>query len=312
MIGKMTGKMTGKIIGRGWLLILPPLLVLGGCAPPIYGPSQNTPGSSTVRGAGNGGALNALAQLTELKEELKKLRNSVEELEFDTENTRRRQQNENQDLDRRLLSLERAIRLLLPPQVGGVFDGGLGAIPGLIPGLIPGTPGTLDDDAETAGGADVAVAGTRSETDTTPAIIPSGDGAEPTGSVSVPEQQAYEAAFNLLKQSKYQDAIDGFQKFVDASPQSQLTDDAYYWMSEARYVNREFETALAGFRTVTTRYPDSPKVPEALLRTGYIQYDIGAYAEAAEIFRDLLERFPGHQVAVAAQTRLRRIEQTIQ
>ena len=49
-----------------------------------------------------------------------------------------------------------------------------------------------------------------------------------------------------------------------------------------------------------------------MLRTGYIQYDIGAYAEAAEIFRDLLERFPGHQVAVAAQTRLRRIEQTIQ
>ena len=312
----MIGKMTGKIIGRGWLLILPPLLVLGGCAPPIYGPSQNIPGSSAVRGTNNGGALNALAQLTELKEELKKLRNSVEELEFDTENTRRRQQNENQDLDRRLLGLERAIRLLLPSQVGGGFDGGLGAIPGLIPGLIPGTPGPLDDDAETAGDADVAVvgggAGTRSETDTTPAIIPSGDGAEPTGSVSVPEQQAYEAAFNLLKQSKYQDAIDGFQKLIDAWPQSQLTDDAYYWMSEARYVNREFETALAGFRTVTTRYPDSPKVPEALLRTGYIQHDIGAYAEAAEIFRDLLERFPGHQVAVAAQTRLRRIEQIIQ
>ena len=301
--------MTGKIIRR-WLFALPPLLVLGGCAQPVYGPSQNTPGSA-VSGAANGRALNALAQLTELKEELKKLRNSVEELEFDTENTKRRQQNENQDLDRRLLSIERALRLLLPP-TGGIIDGSFGTIPGLIFDPIPGMV-----DGEAAGDADVAVvegaAGT--ETDTTPAIVPSGDGAEstaePTGAVSVPEQQAYQAAFNLLKQSKYQDAIDGFQQLVDAAPEGQLADDAYYWMSEARYVNREFEAALTGFRTVTTRYPDSPRVPEALLKTGYIQYDIGAYAEAAEIFRALLERFPGHQVAVSAQTRLRRIEQII-
>ena len=311
----MTGKTTGKIIRR-WLFALPPLLVLGGCAPLTYVPSPNTLGSSAVSGAANGGALNALAQLTELKEELKKLRNSVEELEFDTENTKRRQQNENQDLDRRLLSIERAIRLLLPP-TGGIIDGSFGTIPGL---TFDPTLGTVDGDTingEAAGDADVAgvegAAGT--ETDTTPAIVPSGDGTEPTGeptgAVSVPEQQAYQAAFNLLKQSKYQDAIDGFQQLVDAAPEGQLADDAYYWMSEARYVNREFEAALTGFRTVTTRYPNSPRVPEALLKTGYIQYDIGAYAEAAEIFRALLERFPGHQVAVSAQTRLRRIEQII-
>jgi tol-pal system protein YbgF len=132
------------------------------------------------------------------------------------------------------------------------------------------------------------------------------------GSVTLDEQNAYEQAFDLLKQSRYEDAILGFQTLVDTWPTSQLADDAYYWMSEARYVNREFEHALSGFRTVVSRYPDSQRVPEALLKIGYIQYDIGAYEDAAETFRDILARFPGHQVTVSAQTRLRRIEQTIQ
>ena len=103
-----------------------------------------------------------------------------------------------------------------------------------------------------------------------------------------------------------------FQRLADTWPNGQLADDAHYWKSEAQYVNREYEDALDGFRMVTARYPDSPRVPEALLKIGQIEYDIGAYEEAAEIFRNILERFPDHKVAVPAQMRLRRIEQTIQ
>ena len=36
------------------------------------------------------------------------------------------------------------------------------------------------------------------------------------------------------------------------------------------------------------------------------------YEQAAQTFQDILARFPGHQVTVAAETRLRRIQQTIQ
>ena len=49
-----------------------------------------------------------------------------------------------------------------------------------------------------------------------------------------------------------------------------------------------------------------------MLKVGYIQYDIGAYDQAAKTFEDILVQFPGHQVTVSAETRLRRIKQTIQ
>ncbi len=283
---------------RSWLLVSL-LAVLSGCVAPVYTPNQNSTAQIPAQNSAgqsprvNTQVLKTLEQLTNLKEELKKLRNAVEEMEFNADTAKRRQQNLFQDSDRRLLALERAQRL-------GIIDGGVGVI---IPDLIPGAIDGVATEPATVGGADVAVV---------QAASASGDDAASAEVVSVPQQQAYQQAFDLLKQSKYQDAIAGFQQLVDAWPTSQLADDAYYWMSEAYYVNREFESALSGFRTVTTRYPDSPRAPEALLKIGYIQYDIGAYEDAAEIFRDILARFPGHQVAVSAHTRLRRIEQTIQ
>ncbi len=257
-----------------WLFVLAPLsaaLALGGCVPPATPPPDSE-------------SLVALKQLTELKEELKKLRRLAEELEYTVQIAGSRQQTLYQDLDSRLLSLERAQRLhSLPP--GGSAANGAG---------------------ENASGGDVAIVDDAATATTPPVAGAAG------GSVSVQEQQAYDQALKLLRQSKYQDAIGRFQRLADQWPDSQLADDAYYWMSQARYVNREFEAALRGFRTVVTRYPDSQRVPEALLHTGVIQYDIGAYREAAKIFRDVLARFPTHPVAVLAENRLRRIEQTIE
>ncbi len=349
-------------------VVLMSVLVTGGCVPAFQQPAQHpapvlqpepiqvAPPQPQPR---NEEKLEALTQLTELKEELKKLRNAVEEIEFDGETAKRRQHNLFEDLDRRLLSLERSQRLFtlqsadaLAANAAGGVDGGVagGVVGGAVDGSVVGggvvggvTGGGVTDgvgggvvdgvtaggasiggavDGATAGGttavgasgggavgsADVAIVG--GGTGATASVT--GDAAAASGAVSVLEQQVYDQAFGLLKQSKYQDAIAEFQRLADTWPNGQLADDAYYWMSEARYVNRETEAALSGFRTVLTRYPDSERVPEALLKVGYIQYDIGAYQEAAKIFRDLLARFPGHQVAVSAQTRLRRIENTIQ
>ncbi len=244
-------------------------------------------------------AIRALSEIIELKVELKLLRNSIEELQFESENTRKRQQDLSQDLDRRLSSLEQNQQALMTAVEEDKTNENNNAV-------TDDTEAVQVDDSLSAGITDD---GTQDlDTNTIETTV---QPAESTA-VSVEEQQVYDSAFELLKQSRYEDAISMFQSLSTRWPQSELADDAYYWMSEARYVNREFEVALNGFRTVVTQYADSQRVPEALLKIGYIQYDIGAYTEAADTFREILTRFPGHQVTVSAQTRLRRIEQTIQ
>ncbi|MGR3914769.1 MAG: tetratricopeptide repeat protein, partial [Gammaproteobacteria bacterium] len=129
---------------------------------------------------------------------------------------------------------------------------------------------------------------------------------------SLEEQQAYDQAFALLKQSRYAEAIEQFQELADTWPGSQLADDAYFMQAKAHLFSRENRDALAAFENVVARYPGSDKTPEALLGMGDIHFDIGAYPRAAEIYREVLRRFPVHKVAVPAEIRLRRITQNIE
>ena len=282
-------------------LVILALLALAGCAttapPQVVDPIPPK----------NDETLQALNQLVQLKEEMKLLRNRLEENQFNNENIIRQQTAQIDDLEQRLSSLESG-------QVQGVNTTVNSAV--TIPS-IANAPANNDAGTSTVTVVETPTASVINTTEP-PAVVQQ---TSPTPNVSIPseeqtvslsEQEAYDEAFDLLKRSRYEDAILAFQTLANTWPEGGLADDAYYWISEAHYVNREFEEALTGFRTVVNRYPDSQRVPEAMLKVGYIQYDIGNYGEAAETFRNILTQFPGHQVAVSAQTRLQRIEQTIQ
>ena len=259
---------------------VPPVLPV----PPVQQPNQL-----------NQAVLKVLLDLTGIREEIKLLRNSVEEAQFETENIKRRQQDLFHQMERRMASIERNQQV---------------------------SAQTVDENNPSSsdvgnGGDDVNIATNTSVVQITTGDLPEAKNAltpapsAPT-TVTEQEQQAYDQAYKLLTQSRYKEAIIQFQHLVETWPLSQLAADAYYWMSEARYVNREFKHALNGFSILVNKYPNSGRVPEALLKTGYIQHDIGDYEKAVNIFRDILARFPEHPVAISAQTRLRRIEQTIQ
>ena len=270
-----------------------------------------------------------MSRLTDIRDELKQIRNSVEELQFDSDNTRRRQRDLYQDVDRRLLEIERnqrAINFRLEevtitqgtPAVeaaSGELEEDWSAVNASLPedaapDSAPPVADELAGDDSGSQDADASPMDTPADT-----VAPDADPlptADRPATVSLEEQNAYDKAFALLKQDRYQDFFLAARRFVTTWPTSQLADDIWYWIAEARYVNREFEDALDDFKTVVVSYPDSERVPDALLKMGYIQYDIGAYERAAETFRDILARFPGHNVAVPAKARLRRIEKTIQ
>ena len=50
----------------------------------------------------------------------------------------------------------------------------------------------------------------------------------------------YQAAFDLLKDGKYPEAISGFKQFLTTFPNSALADNAQYWLGEAHYVTKQY------------------------------------------------------------------------
>ncbi|MDD3448152.1 MAG: tol-pal system protein YbgF [Gammaproteobacteria bacterium] len=132
---------------------------------------------------------------------------------------------------------------------------------------------------------------------------PAGDSAA-AGVDEVAEQQAYERAFDLLKQGRYADAAAAFSRFLADYPGGSYAPNAQYWLGEAYYVTRRFDDALAEFSKVGELYPGSQKVPDAQLKMGYILIEKGERERARTLLNDVKQRYPGTTAASLADRRL--------
>jgi tol-pal system protein YbgF len=118
----------------------------------------------------------------------------------------------------------------------------------------------------------------------------------------------YQAAFDALKDGKYDDAVNGFKRFLATFPTSALADNAQYWLGEAHYVMKQYPDALRDFKTVTDKYPDSRKIPDALLKIGYCNYELKNYAEARSALGQVVSRYGDTTAARLAGQRLTKME----
>jgi len=121
--------------------------------------------------------------------------------------------------------------------------------------------------------------------------------------ISAAQQQEYDAAFDLMKQGLYDRAVKAFRAFLTKHPDSGLADNAQYWIAEGNYVLRNFKLALEEFTKVLNT-PHNPKAPDALLKVGYLHYELGAYDKARKSLGEVQERYPGTSVAKLAAVRL--------
>ena len=118
------------------------------------------------------------------------------------------------------------------------------------------------------------------------------------------DKGSYQAAFNLLKDGQYDRAIINFQKFLSAYPESSLDDNAQYWLGEAFYVNKSFLEAQQSFQRVVDKYPQSRKVPDALLKIGFCRYELKMWDSARVILLQVTSQYGDTPAGRLAQQRL--------
>jgi tol-pal system protein YbgF len=206
------------------------------------------------------------SELERLRSETTALRGEIETLRFESENSDSRQRELYVDVDRRLQSLESGPRAFEPPPPQ----------PGLQAPPVAGA-------AAAGAGAAVAAAPPR-----------------PTGS----DQQNYQAAFDLISARKYPEASAAFETFLQQFPTSPLADNAQYWLAETYYVRGQFNDALPQFRKVIEQYPQSAKMPDALLKVGYCQIELGDRNAARTSLQEVMRQFPDTTAARLASQRL--------
>ncbi len=129
----------------------------------------------------------------------------------------------------------------------------------------------------------------------------------PAVGATVDDRAAYEAAFELLKSGRYDEAKGAFTRFLGAYPDSSLAGHAQYWLAETYYVQRDFETALTNFNTVVESYPGTRKMPDALLKVGYCNYETGDYPAARSALEKVVSDYPDSTSARLAAQRLEKM-----
>lgn len=130
------------------------------------------------------------------------------------------------------------------------------------------------------------------------------------GELPVPggsDRNNYQAAFELLKEQRYEQAAMAFQQFLVTFPDSELADNAQYWLAESHYVTDEFADALEQFSVVINRHPRSRKVPDALLKMGYCNYELERWDAAKTALQRVQSDFPDTTAARLAEQRLQRM-----
>lgn len=131
-------------------------------------------------------------------------------------------------------------------------------------------------------------------------------GTDSGGAGSSEEQSVYAQSFDALKAGSYSVAITGFKDFLKSYPASPLAENAQYWLGEAYYVTHDLDSAAASFRSVTQKWPNSRKTPDALLKLGYTQIDQKKVSEGRATLTQVTQKYPGTDAARLANEKLQR------
>jgi tol-pal system protein YbgF len=111
----------------------------------------------------------------------------------------------------------------------------------------------------------------------------------PGNEVSV---EGYRRGLSLIRERKFQKALEELDAFSSAHPSHPYTDNALFWCGEIHYLRHEYDRALRYFERVEKLHPWANKAPDALYRIGQIYLRRGNTAGAQAYFDKVREQFP--------------------
>jgi tol-pal system protein YbgF len=116
--------------------------------------------------------------------------------------------------------------------------------------------------------------------------------------------QLYNNAYRDLARGSYTLALEGFRQFLFNFPNSELADEAQYWIGEAFYSQKNYIIALEEFKILITKYPNSKMIPAALLKMGYCSDKRGDPQTARKYLDLLIQKYPNSEEAKLAKGKL--------
>ncbi len=121
------------------------------------------------------------------------------------------------------------------------------------------------------------------------------------------EKADFEAALGIFRAGQFAQSQTAFAEFVKRYPQSGYNASALFWLGNAQYATRNYNEAIANFRSMLSLAPDHAKAPEAVLSIANCQIELKDTRSARRTLEDLAKAYPQSEAAQAGRERLSRL-----
>jgi tol-pal system protein YbgF len=135
------------------------------------------------------------------------------------------------------------------------------------------------------------------------ATAPAG-GAEGGAPAAADPETLYQSAYSDYLRGAYDLALLGFRQYLEAYPDTDLADNAVYWIGECFYRQQKYADAIVEYDHVLARWPRSDKTASALLKKGYALVELGQRRDGTAQLERVLKSFPNSDEANLARQKL--------
>ena len=124
-----------------------------------------------------------------------------------------------------------------------------------------------------------------------------------------PDKQGYFMAYDELRSGHTTQSIEQFKAYLNQYPTGEYANNAQYWLGEAYRVNQDNASARKAFNDVLEKYPNSSKVPDAILKLGYIEVDQKNSVKATGYLNRVISDYPKSPAAILASKKLLKLNE---
>jgi len=117
--------------------------------------------------------------------------------------------------------------------------------------------------------------------------------------------ELYKSALGAIMDGKTKKARALFRKYLKNYSDQPLANNAQFWFAESYYDEKEYERAIIGYDEVIKKYPLGSKVPAALLKQGMAFEKINDRQTAVAVFKKLIKKYPDSDEARKAAGRIK-------
>ncbi len=118
----------------------------------------------------------------------------------------------------------------------------------------------------------------------------------------------YKDAYEAYHKGDLEGARRKFEAFLKQYPNTELSDNAQFWIGETYYLKKDYERAILEYEKAIVKYPEGDKIPAALFKQALAFLELGDRGNARNLLKRVIEKYPHSDQADLAKKKLETIK----